>query len=81
MLLAPFLSELLAEQLISGVAPAMLRPFQPDRFAPTDAAESSEADYYARYGLSPGSSAASPGGSASSGDPSSSGKMTSNSSP
>lgn len=50
MLLAPYLCELLAEHLVTGSPPDMLRPFLPDRFAPSDEAERSEADYYARYG-------------------------------
>jgi sarcosine oxidase subunit beta len=55
MLLAPYLTELLAEHMVTGTAPAMLRPFLPDRFAPTDEAERSATDYYARY--SPGAAA------------------------
>jgi hypothetical protein len=50
MLLAPYLCELLAEHLVAGSPPAMLRQFLPDRFSPADAADGSEADYYARYG-------------------------------
>jgi len=50
MLLAPYLTELLAEHLVTGTASEMLRQFLPDRFAPTDEAERAEADYYARYG-------------------------------
>jgi sarcosine oxidase subunit beta len=50
MLLAPYLCELLAEHLVTGSPPDMLRPFLPDRFAPSDEAERAEADYYARYG-------------------------------
>lgn len=53
MLLAPYLSELLAEHLVTGSPPEMLRPFLPDRFTPTDEAERAEADYYARYGATP----------------------------
>jgi sarcosine oxidase subunit beta len=49
MLLAPYLTELLAEHIVTGSPPEMLRPFLPDRFAPTDDAEGAEADYYARY--------------------------------
>jgi sarcosine oxidase subunit beta len=50
MLLAPYLAELLAEHLISGTPPEMLRQFLPDRFAPGDGEETArEADYYARY--------------------------------
>jgi sarcosine oxidase subunit beta len=50
MLLAPYLCELLVEHVVTGSPPEMLRPFLPDRFAPSDDAERSEADYYARYG-------------------------------
>jgi sarcosine oxidase subunit beta len=57
MLLAPFLTELLVEHLVSGQAPAMLRMFLPDRFGPTTGAEGAQADYYARY--SPGGASAS----------------------
>jgi sarcosine oxidase subunit beta len=49
MLLAPFLTELLVEHLVSGKAPEMLRMFLPDRFSPTTEAEGAQADYYARY--------------------------------
>jgi glycine/D-amino acid oxidase-like deaminating enzyme len=53
MLLAPYLTELLAEHLVTSAPPAMLRPFLPDRFAPTaDEAPPVETDYYARYGSS-----------------------------
>jgi len=50
MLLAPYLTELLAEHIVTGSAPDMLRPFLPDRFVPTAEAEDTETDYYARYG-------------------------------
>ena len=53
MLLAPYLTELLAEHLVTGSPPEMLRPFLPDRFSPTTEAEGAEADYYARYRGSP----------------------------
>ena len=49
MLLAPFLTELLAEHLVTGSPPAMLRQFLPDRFPPTDGEAELETDYYARY--------------------------------
>jgi len=49
MLLAPYLTELLAERLASGRTPAHLEPFDPDRFAPDTSAEESSTDYYARY--------------------------------
>ncbi len=50
MLLAPFLTELLAEHLVTGRAPAMLASFLPDRFSPDDPAAPMPTDYYARYG-------------------------------
>jgi sarcosine oxidase, subunit beta len=51
MLLAPYLTELLAEHLVTGQAPPMLRQFLPDRFAPTGEEDVQvETDYYARYG-------------------------------
>ena len=37
MLLAPFLTELLAEHVVTGTAPEMLRSFLPDRFSADDA--------------------------------------------
>jgi sarcosine oxidase subunit beta len=49
MLLAPFLAELLAEHLVTGEAPPMLRTFLPDRFPQTEAGAAIETDYYARY--------------------------------
>jgi sarcosine oxidase subunit beta len=49
MLLAPYLTELLAEHVVSGEAPAMLRMFLPDRFPPTEADAVLETDYYTRY--------------------------------
>ena len=49
MLLAPYLTELLAERLASGRTPAHLEPFDPDRFAHDTSAEESSTDYYARY--------------------------------
>jgi sarcosine oxidase subunit beta len=49
MLLAPFLAELLAEHLVTGEEPPMLRTFLPDRFPPTEAGAAIETDYYARY--------------------------------
>jgi len=75
MLLAPYLCELLAEHLVMGSPPEMLRQFLPDRFAPTDDGERTETDYYARYGsalasarrgpastsMSPGNTTSSPG--------------------
>ncbi|HEV8281732.1 MAG TPA: FAD-binding oxidoreductase [Candidatus Limnocylindrales bacterium] len=50
MLLAPYLAELLADHLVSGEPPAMLRQFLPDRFPRTsDDAAPLETDYYSRY--------------------------------
>ena len=49
MLLAPYLTELLAERFTTGVAPARLAMFDPDRFAPDQGAEEAAGDYYARY--------------------------------
>jgi len=50
MLLAPYLAELLAEHVVGGEAPAMLRPFLPDRFPPSvDESAALETDYYSRY--------------------------------
>ncbi|HET7495504.1 MAG TPA: FAD-binding oxidoreductase [Candidatus Limnocylindrales bacterium] len=49
MMLAPYLTELLADHLVRGTAPDMLRPFLPDRFTATDEAATLETDYYARY--------------------------------
>jgi sarcosine oxidase subunit beta len=56
MLLAPFLTELLAEHLVTGTPPEMLRAFLPDRFSPTTNAEGEQADYYARYSSGVGAS-------------------------
>ena len=49
MLLGPYLAELLAERFVTGVAPARLAAFDPDRFAPDEAPEAAAGDYYARY--------------------------------
>jgi hypothetical protein len=49
MLLAPYLTELLAEHLVTGTAPEMLGRFLPDRFPPTVDDAALEIDYYARY--------------------------------
>jgi sarcosine oxidase subunit beta len=49
MLLAPYLNELLAEHVVSGEPPPMLRAFLPDRFPPTEVEAELEGDYYARY--------------------------------
>jgi sarcosine oxidase subunit beta len=48
MLLAPYLTELLAERFVTGATPERLAAFDPDRFAPGEATETS-GDYYARY--------------------------------
>ena len=50
MLLGPYLAELLAERFVTGVAPARLAAFDPDRFSPDEAPEAAAGDYYARYG-------------------------------
>lgn len=49
MLLAPYLTELLAERFVTGVTPERLVAFDPDRFAPEAAADEGPSDYYARY--------------------------------
>ena len=49
MLLAPYLAELFATRLITGVMPAALEMFDPDRFDPAAATAGPEQDYYARY--------------------------------
>jgi sarcosine oxidase subunit beta len=49
MLLGPYLAELLAERFVTGVAPARLAAFDPDRFALDEAPEGAAGDYYARY--------------------------------
>jgi sarcosine oxidase subunit beta len=49
MLLGPYLAELLAERFVTGVAPARLAAFDPDRFALDEAPEAAAGDYYARY--------------------------------
>ncbi|HEX7196233.1 MAG TPA: FAD-binding oxidoreductase [Candidatus Limnocylindria bacterium] len=48
MLLAPYLTELLARQVVGGERPADLELFEPDRFEP-GAANAENGDYYARY--------------------------------
>jgi glycine/D-amino acid oxidase-like deaminating enzyme len=56
MLLAPFLAELLADHIVRGEPPAMLRQFLPDRFPPTaEDAAPVETDYYSRYASGSGS--------------------------
>ena len=49
MLLAPFLAELLATRMATGVTPARLEMFDPDRFDPAAITAGSHEDYYARY--------------------------------
>jgi len=49
MLLAPYLMELLAERVTTGVTPERFAMFDPDRFAPDDTGQRDEGDYYARY--------------------------------
>jgi len=53
MLLAPHLASLLAEQLTSGHRPAMLDPFDPDRFEPGTGSAEAATDYYGRYAPQP----------------------------
>lgn len=49
MLLAPYLTELLAERFVSGAMPDRLAMFDPDRFDPGASVDATSADYYARY--------------------------------
>jgi hypothetical protein len=49
MLLAPYLAELLAERLVTGITPERLAMFDPDRFDPDARSDADDADYYARY--------------------------------
>ncbi len=49
MLLAPYLAELLATRMATGVTPVRLEMFDPDRFDPAAATTGSNQDYYARY--------------------------------
>ena len=49
MLLAPYLTELLAERYTRGVTPDRLAAFDPDRFAAGEPVEEDPTDYYARY--------------------------------
>jgi sarcosine oxidase subunit beta len=49
MLLAPYLSELLAAEMTSDRPTAELAPFDPDRFGIEAAAPEQDRDYYARY--------------------------------
>ena len=80
MLLAPFLAELLAEHIVSGEPPAMLRQFMPDRFpAAGEDAAPLETDYYSRYGSGRGSDSGSKAaGTSPASVTTSSGKTTSN---
>ena len=56
MLLAPYLAELLADHVVTGDAPALLRQFLPDRFPPADDQTTPlETDYYSRYSSDSGS--------------------------
>jgi sarcosine oxidase subunit beta len=57
MLLAPYLTELLAEHIVTGNPPTMLRRFLPDRFPPSGGETALELDYYARYATAPTSPA------------------------
>ena len=45
MLLGPYLAELLAERFVTGVGPARLAAFDPDRFSPDEAPEAAAGDY------------------------------------
>ena len=49
MLLAPYLSELLAARIATGAAHPHLGPFDPDRFDETALGADTSGDYYARY--------------------------------
>lgn len=49
MLLAPYLTELLAERFVTGVTPERLAMFDPDRFRSDTGPDGDQADYYARY--------------------------------
>lgn len=49
MLLAPYSMELLASEIITGARPALLRPFDPDRFVGVEPSDVLEHDYYQRY--------------------------------
>jgi sarcosine oxidase subunit beta len=49
MLLAPYLAELLATRMATGVGPPRLQMFDPDRFDPATTAAATDQDYYARY--------------------------------
>ncbi len=49
MLLAPYLTELLAERFVTGATPDRLAAFDPDRFPPEAPADEGPSDYYARY--------------------------------
>jgi sarcosine oxidase subunit beta len=52
MLLAPYLTELLAERFVTGITPERLAMFDPDRFA-ADVVSEPSGDYYARYDPTP----------------------------
>ncbi|HUQ44862.1 MAG TPA: FAD-binding oxidoreductase [Candidatus Limnocylindria bacterium] len=49
MLLAPYLAELLAARIATGIAHPYLAQFDPDRFDETSSAADTSGDYYARY--------------------------------
>jgi sarcosine oxidase subunit beta len=49
MLLAPYLTELLAERFVTGMTHAHLAMFDPDRFDATGDTDVRRTDYYARY--------------------------------
>lgn len=48
-LLSPYTSELLAEEILSGSKPDLLKPFDPNRFEGSPVEFELEEDYYARY--------------------------------
>ena len=49
MLLAPYMSELLAEQILNKNKPDLLKPFDPNRFGGTRKNIKIHEDYYSRY--------------------------------
>jgi len=60
--LAPLLAELLAEWLVGGTRPAVLEPFDPERFGAGVRADPESTDYYAGYARGPGDPPRTPGG-------------------
>ena len=49
MLLAPYLSQLLAEQIINGATSELLKSFNPNRFEGIKKEMEIHEDYYSRY--------------------------------